>query len=876
MADNLPTPKSYEQILGDMLATYTSKIGVNDLNVGSAVTLFFETMAQAVYRASGDTFSILRDFSVDRAEGEALKRIAKEERVFPEPARIATGKVTITDTSFDKISTKIYAGTPPPNIGSTEVYASDASEFPATGSIYIGRGTSNIEGSIAYSSITNVGGFYIFNLSTPTTKYHNVSESIVLSQGGTRTIPSGEVVKTLSSGSSPDISFTTTKSAVILDGENEITNVPVVAQEPGTDGNVPRNAIRKFATLPFTGASVTNPSPFTTGRDEESDEEIRIRIKKSRISKGLGTAIAVQNSVLGAQAQDENAIVISDEIFSDGEVTKLFIDNGQGYEEKTTGVGLEFIVDSALGGEQYFQLATGGSQTSIAKAFLESSETSPFDISPNDRLAILVGDVLSEHVFNDGDFRSNGFATAFEVVASVNSDSDLKFSARTINNGTQVVFSAKEESEEFLQKTDPTVGNDAGEALGLSSNEVETVRLYKNKVPISRNGRSAILESENQNNWFNTIATGETLIIAVDGTSPITYTIVDNDFLAEGTYATVVNSNSLQSWVNVINAKITGVTASINGNRIVLTSNLGSSSRASLEIDPSSTLVSKGMFTAANGLSSLGREADFTLSRNTAQFKLTNPLAVGDSLTAGSEFTQGSISSDTILGGSVTLLSDALMWFIIDNQDATIISHGVSSNSTIHFTKQANNILRFRSDLTNAFGNVQAGDYVILWTEELLVDNRIEGRVYQVGTDSVANDFFEVRVTASEWAAASDQDPITFLEGLKFVRSDTPPQKIKISTAALDISEIAIDFSNQIIGASSSTEDDEKIIITTDNKDTDGSVLLITLNNSAKNLNFTEGDSGSSSFSHYGFFRSNSDAVGFPLFIHSSFSSDSP
>ena len=104
MASKLPNPKSYEVILGDMLSTYMSKLGVNDLNVGSAVTSFFEAMAQAVYRASGDTFAILRDFSVDRAEGEALQRIREEEGLAAITARVATGKVTITDSSFIKIS----------------------------------------------------------------------------------------------------------------------------------------------------------------------------------------------------------------------------------------------------------------------------------------------------------------------------------------------------------------------------------------------------------------------------------------------------------------------------------------------------------------------------------------------------------------------------------------------------------------------------------------------------------------------------------------------------------------------------------------------------------------------------------------------------
>src|SRR5690606_9270429 len=108
MADNngLPNPQSYEQILSDMLSSYAAKQGINDFNVGSAVTSFFEVVALATARSSGDVFQILRDFSVDRATGDALKRLATENRVTPITAKPATGLVTVTDSSFVKLSTK--------------------------------------------------------------------------------------------------------------------------------------------------------------------------------------------------------------------------------------------------------------------------------------------------------------------------------------------------------------------------------------------------------------------------------------------------------------------------------------------------------------------------------------------------------------------------------------------------------------------------------------------------------------------------------------------------------------------------------------------------------------------------------------------------
>src|SRR5574337_10404 len=114
----LPNPESYEQILSDMLSAYAAKLGINDFNVGSVNTSFFEVVALATARASGDIFQILRDFSVDRATGDALKRLAQEYNVTPITAKPTTGNVNIIDTSFTKISTKIYAGAPAPNVGS--------------------------------------------------------------------------------------------------------------------------------------------------------------------------------------------------------------------------------------------------------------------------------------------------------------------------------------------------------------------------------------------------------------------------------------------------------------------------------------------------------------------------------------------------------------------------------------------------------------------------------------------------------------------------------------------------------------------------------------------------------------------------------------
>ena len=865
-----PNAKSQEQFLGEMLADWISRTGGNDVNVGSLTTQIFEVVALMSARVSGDSMQILRDLSVDRAEGESLRRIAADEGLRDLPARVASGSVTITDSSFVKISTKVYAGTKAPNIGSTEIFVSDASSFSNSGQIYIGRGTPNVEGPLAYTSKTPIGGYWKLTLSAPTTKFHNINETVVLAQGGTRTIPADTVVRAPSSGATADINFSITQPAVILDGETEVNGVPVSAQEPGKIGNVPIGSIKEFSSLPFAGAQVTNTLPFKTGRDVETDEELRIRIKRARLSRGLGTPLAVKNSVVGATPSDENATIVSSEIVTSGGETTLYIDDGTGYEQKTSGVGIEFLVDSALGGETNFQLETGGRQTSIAKAFILSNLKAPFDIRGTDRIAISVGGVTTEHTFQDADFISPGGATAYEIVASINANSSLLFEAATSEGGTKVVLQARANDNEDIQVVGVTAGRDASVLMGFPSNKVETLRLFKNKAPLSKDGSTATVMSRRQTDWSNTIATGDTLILAVDGTNSITYTINDSDFVAEGSHTTVASTNSLESWINVLNKKLTGVTATIVGEQIYLTSNLGPSNRAKVEILPSSTLVTKNMFATALGLSASGKSSDFEFSRNTAQIKLKNPLTVGDELTAGSRETEARIEAARVLGGTITLLSTAYVWFLFDDKDASVVNTGVAATSLIEVQKPSANIVRYVSSVPTAFSSVQVGDYVIVWSAELSAPNRLEGRVNAVTASTL-----DIKVTASEYAAAVAESGILFQEGFVVLRTSKVPQKLKVDPGTKFISEIADELNAQVKAAEFSTVDDEIIVCKSKTKTSEGTVLVVTFDASGKLLNFTAGDSDSSKDSLVAFYESGYKEGSFPLFAHAAFASES-
>lgn len=867
MAD-IPQPQSYEQFLSDMLSAYAAKIGIDDFNVGSAVTSFFEVVALATARSSGDIFQILRDFSVDRATGDALKRLALENRVIPITARPSTGLVTVTDTSFNKISTKVYAGDNPPNIGSTSIKVSDASEFPPTGAIYIGRGTPNIEGPLTYTSITPSGSFFIINLSVATTKFHNVQESVILSQGGNRTIPANTIVLSPAVGSTTDIQFGVVTPAIILDGETVVENVEVTAQIPGSSGNVPRGAIKQFATAPFSGASVTNPLPFTTGSDNETDDQLRVRIKRALASIGLGTETAIKAAIEGATPSDETATIVGPSIVSTSIGSIVYVDDGKGYEAKSAGVGLESIVDSALGGERIFQLITGGRQAPVAKAFLQTIFSTPFDLVEGDTLAVTVGEDTYEHTFLNSDFRSPGGATAFEVSASINADTALGFEASTAGGGKYVIIRSKTEGHDSIQTTTPiTAGRDAAIQLGFPFSQVQTLRLYKNQELLTKDGNDAAIFSQDQQLWSFTIVDGDTLIVSVDGTDSITYTINDSDFIETGLATSVSSTNTLDSWAAVFNNKITGVTTSVVGQQLKLISNLGANDRAQVVIDSGSTLVTKGMFSSSIGLSAQGRDSDFILDRNTAQFELTVPLVAGDKLSAGSDQTEARIESEIITGGMITFASDAHVWILIDSP-GEVINTGVIGNTILTVSKPSANVIRYSSSVTNCFGNVQIGDYVIVWSEELSPTNRMEGRVNAFTSNTI-----DISITSVEWAAVVPE-AVLFTDGFVVLRTENVPQKFRIQTGTKTVDDIAIELQSQTASLIFTVSQEQFLVIRSRTKEVTGSILIVTADSEGQFLNLPLNSFDQSKDSLIAFYESQDYDAALPVFIHAGFASE--
>lgn len=710
MADT-PVPRSPEQILGDMIDAYRSKQGVKNMRVGGPLLSLFEAAMRSDARSSQDVFQLLNSIALDNSTGLALDRAGADEKLPRFQQAPASGTVTISDTSFTKLTSKLYQGSPAPIVGSVTVDVVDASLFPNSGSVYIGRGTPNYEGPIVYTSKTNNTTHWTLNLASGTTRFHNTSEVAIVAQGGNRTVGAGIVVRTPQANVANAVEFRLLYARTIPDGETSLAGIQVVAQKPGTIGNVGKGDIREFASSPFNGAAVTNPTAYSNGREVEKDDDYRERIKARKASKQLGTQLAITTFVTGITASDENKRVSSASYVKRlGQNSTLYIDDGTGYEEVTTGVPTEVIVDEALGGEQYFDLV----HRPVARAFVTTGNASPYELSAGANLTVKVGGESFTHSFDPASFASISSASAFEVAASINSNPALGFLARTSDAGTELALFSKTDQNEFIEVV-PSLGTDANVALGFPTGVSYTLQLYKNDRLLVKDGQAAAYAGLPFSQW-NAMTGSQDLSVSIDGTPAIDYTFVDQDFINGLTGFNTLGKNSAAAWATVINGKIPGVTATVDGGRLVLTSNAGLTGRAAVSVTGGS-LVGAHLFAVG---SAQGADRDYVLDRNRGEIALEEPLAAGDRLTVGSINTRAFFESGDIT--TVTTSNVAKMWFVVDG-DAQVIATGVNNATALSISvlllHDWGHTLQIAAASGTPFTNVRAGDWLVLWDPAL-------------------------------------------------------------------------------------------------------------------------------------------------------------
>jgi uncharacterized phage protein gp47/JayE len=634
------TLKSERQIQTEILARLISQLGLNDVNPGSVVDVLTQAISQQDFALYYQIAQVSRLVNIDSLTGDDLDNKAFEYGLTRNKPEKAKGTVSIYRADgFTKVSTTFYAGSPSPLTGDTQIDVNDASNalIGSSGVLILGRGTNNEE-EVPYviSPVNNVTSWR-FTLSAPLAHDHSVEETVILKQGVDQVILAGTIIVVPPTGVSAEIKYRTDNDVTLLSGELEVDDVEITAIVAGSGSNISLGSIdgtSAFPNAPFSGARARNLSKITTGKDLESDDDLRDRIKN--YIQGITRAVkqAILNAIVGLVDPETAKRVVSASIVLPIDVAgdvKVYIDDGTGFEPSFAAQGFESVLDQSTGGEQRLQT----DRFPIVKAQVESNSQEPFNMSSGTlSLTYQVGNISETISFDPDEFSFPEIAKAQDIATLINAKSTL-LEARTSEIGKFITIAAKVDTNENLQVT----GGSANVIINFPTDAKSTINLYIDDVKKSKDGLTAILDS-GRSSPYNLQAIGpfpHTLNIVVDGktANPQTATIALID---------VVNpaAVTVAEIVAVLNRDLAGVTALPinNSTKVRLVSSTSLSSASKLHVTGGT------MNNSLNGLNFstvevVGLDSDYIFNRELGIIELTKPLVANQSVTLGSKFTRG-------------------------------------------------------------------------------------------------------------------------------------------------------------------------------------------------------------------------------------------
>lgn len=767
--------KSSSQLFGDLARTVLANTDLSDVAPGSSLSVLLEAIASNDFQLAVTAFKILENSALESLVGTALDKKAEAIRLpngiggfGRQPSTQASGPITI-GSSFQKVSSKLYAGKPAPFPGSQRLYLEDASKFTPTGNIYIGRGTvDRFEGPIAYTSVVNSGSFWTIELATPLTKGHLTNDLVVLAQGGDRSIQAGTIVQVPSTSNGPSINFTVNSTVVIPDGESEAT-ATVTCVQFGEIGNALSGSIKAFSASPFGGATVTNPTSYTNGRSSESDEDLRKRIKNYPSTLSRGTKTAILAAIQGINDPDTGRTLTSSvgvEPTEPGDSSKVYIDDGTGLEPTFDVQPYELLLQSASGQETAFRT----SKFPIIAATIIGSEFGPFAIAQGMSLTVVADGVAETYTITTSNYANLNSVTPYEIIRDFNSQSNI-VGFRTIDGGRRIAMTDLSGNIEELS----VQSGDLQQLLGLPLAVVRPIFVYKNNEIQSYRGATGTLTT-NAYPWGLTASDLDGVRIKVDGVIQ-TITITDSDFVE---FNTNIASATLSQWQTVFTRKVAGVKFFVSGSVLVWSTWQQFSPTGSIEIlttrsDGSAAgwiADSKMWKPVSSGgvLYDVGSTKDFNFNRFTGEINFTSKPQQGSTIEIGSRTTRAQLVSNTAPSGLFTMNSlplstgNSKMVVGFDGEFAirpVIVNIGATVTPSIPDTAGATNVVRLFANDSALFGNAQVGDYLYLVKDQTTVPgwgSVIEG-IYQlkaVGINGFAVNQTYTSVVASTLSGSAE------------------------------------------------------------------------------------------------------------------------
>lgn len=738
------TVKSVQSILADMIRKLTAMTDVTDVSEGSVTATILEAAALQDYQNQLGVLKVLESSNLQTLVGSELDEKAIEAQI-PNgvggfgrfPSKRASGQVKIS-SPFTKKATSVYIGKPTPYAGSLKVYLQDCAGWPSSGSFFLGRGTPNEEGPIQYTSIENNTTFWTLNLSTsnPLVNNHSYGETAILSQGGTRQITAGTVVIAPGSNGNVPVQYTVDGTVSLLDGEDSII-VSVTCASFGEIGNVSIGGIKQFLTPPFTGASVTNVGNFTNGTSAEGDEALRQRIASYIASLSRGTKLSISSSLQGLRDPVSGKTITSLNIVEPGNTldsTKIYIDDGSGLEPSFAGQDFEQLLINSSGQEIFLRT----SNKPITPCIAEGVESAPYSLIDGMYLDVLLDGVSSRFIISSSEYANLSSVSPSEIVRAFNSvilsgTNNLGF--RTAKNGTVLsVFdiSGKAETLQILPSPLQAI-------LGLPTNVIKPIYLYKNNSPLSFKGRSAVVYSSNYP-WLSlTELDLANVQMTVDGVTQ-TFSITSNDFLAIGK---TISTANLTDWISVFKKKVAGVNIYQVGQKLAFASWQSLSPNGSIKIETKTSIGAEAtwigvnkLFSATDVLENAGAAPDFEINRISGEIKLINEPNLNDNVTVSSQFTRAEIGSNKTQSGlfsaGITNFGAPRIVVGVDG-DFAIRQLAVSGASSLtpQIVSSNSSIIRLYNSDPAVYSAIELGDFIFL-ASDTAVANRLPGRTNNV------------------------------------------------------------------------------------------------------------------------------------------------
>lgn len=703
------TLRSYNEILGDMIRKIIANTPLNDVNDGSVLLTLLEAAASNDYENNTAVLNVLELLNVDAIKNNDLDARGADLGLTRKIATRATGFVTILDSTIEPRRTVLYPIKPAPIRGQDVIFVTDASEWDNTGGqLYIGRGTQNFEGPITYTSIDDFGSFFGINLASSLEKDHLISEQIIDAQGTVdRRIPAGRIVKTPSNNILPEIQYRTLRDAVIPAGEKTVQNVEVIAVRPGSIGNAGIDTITIFDSIPFPGAQVFNTNAFTNGRNVESDEDFRERIKAYANSLARGTRDAILSAIIGVSNAEESKQVESaviTEPLESGKPSIIYLDDGGVFQPSTAGQSVDTLLKEANGTEEFLQLAN----FPLPRPQIVNNADGPYELADGDELRVFVDGIQEVIQFRTDDFVNIANATVSEIVIAINNKA-LSFAARLDENSQRVLIYPVEFDAETIRIVTEGDFEDANDALKFPINEFSFAAIYQNNKRLRAQEKAATLQTLPFASW--SITSSGNLVIAVDGTPAQDRSFETTDF-----DNTPFNALTLSDWVRVFNRKFAGITASESpaGNMVIQSNREGDDSSLRILGGSYFSRMFNDVPTEAEG-----QDSDFAINRQNGNIRIKTTIEQGDTITAGSDDTKGSVISEPASDGTFNVGVDAAgratNLIIVPDATRVVVRNVILPvQGIVTLEDRGSSIMRILGPTTTAFREVQPRDYIYI------------------------------------------------------------------------------------------------------------------------------------------------------------------